>query len=108
MMSRMIMSTFIAKNWFLIGLFLAIFLAKLEPSIGRKGGILMPEITIKYFAVCLIFLNSGLSLKSEEFKKAMSQVCLQQSCAHQLNTVEPRFTGPLGGKGSGPVIQGAR
>ena len=74
MMSRMIMSTFIAKNWFLIGLFLAIFLAKLEPSIGRKGGILMPEITIKYFAVCLIFLNSGLSLKSEEFKKAMSQV----------------------------------
>ena len=72
----MVMSTFIAKNWFLIGLFLAILLAKLEPSIGRKGGILMPEITIKYFAVCLIFLNSGLSLKSEEFKKAMSQVCL--------------------------------
>ena len=66
---------FVVKNWFLIGLFLAISLAKMEPSIGKKGGILMPEITIKYFAVCLIFLNSGLSLKTEELKHAVTQVC---------------------------------
>ena len=62
------------KNWFLVGLFSSILLAKMEPSIGRKGGILMPEITIKYFAVSLIFLNSGLSLKTEELKHAVSQV----------------------------------
>eukprot|EP00116_Pleurobrachia_bachei_P002617 sb/3462879/ len=64
------------KNWFLVGLVLSILLAKLEPSIGRKGGILVPEITIKYFAVSLIFLNSGLSLKTEELKHALTQVHL--------------------------------
>ena len=63
------------KNWFLVGLILSILLAKLEPSIGKKGGILVPEITIKYFAVSLIFLNSGLSLKTEELKHALTQVC---------------------------------
>lgn len=65
---------FIMKNWFLIGLFCAIMFAHIEPRIGKKGGILMPEITIKYFAVSLIFLNSGLSLKTEELKHAISQV----------------------------------
>ena len=62
MVSRLVVKQFVSKNWFLIGLFLAIFLAKLEPSIGRKGGILMPEITIKYFAVCLIFAEIFLLL----------------------------------------------
>jgi len=33
-----------------------------------------PEITIKYIAVSTIFFNSGLSLKTEELKKALMQV----------------------------------
>lgn len=41
-----------------------------------KGGPLHPEITVKYFAVGFIFFNSGLSLKSEELKRAVMQVKL--------------------------------
>jgi len=64
------------KNWFVLGIAVAIALAKANPSIGAKGGPLMPEITIKYFAVSIIFFNSGLSLKTEELKKALMKVQL--------------------------------
>uniref|UniRef100_A0A674MYJ1 Sodium/bile acid cotransporter n=1 Tax=Takifugu rubripes TaxID=31033 RepID=A0A674MYJ1_TAKRU len=57
--------TTIRKEWFIIGIVLVILLAKLEPSIGVKGGPLKPEVTIAYVAVSLIFFNSGLSLKTE-------------------------------------------
>ncbi|XP_069782469.1 sodium/bile acid cotransporter 7 isoform X12 [Narcine bancroftii] len=53
------------RYWFLVGIVLAISLAKLQPSLGRRGGPLKPEITITYVAVSTIFFNSGLSLKSE-------------------------------------------
>ena len=59
------------KNWFLIGIVVVISLAKIAPFIGAKGGILKPEITVKYVAVSTIFLNSGLSLKTEELKSAL-------------------------------------
>lgn len=58
------------KNWFLIGIVVVISLARLAPDIGAKGGILKPEITVKYVAVSTIFLNSGLSLKTEELRSA--------------------------------------
>ena len=76
------------KNWFMIGIFVAVLMAKLEPSIGMKGGLLRPEYTIKYFAVALIFFNSGLSLKTEELKNAITQVLrkLIQRC-HTLSQV---------------------
>lgn len=64
------------KNWFLIGIIVVICLAKFAPFIGAKGGILKPEVTVKYIAVSGIFLNSGLSLKSEELKSALSNVRL--------------------------------
>lgn len=64
------------KNWFLIGIIVVICLAKFSPFIGAKGGILKPEVTVKYIAVSAIFLNSGLSLKSEELKSALSNVRL--------------------------------
>lgn len=38
------------------------------------SGPLKPEITVKYFAVFLIFFNSGLSLKAEELANAVKQV----------------------------------
>lgn len=64
------------KNWFLCGIVLVILLAWADPEIGIKGGPLHPEITIKYFAVSFIFFNSGLSLKTEELKRALMQVKL--------------------------------
>ncbi|XP_053316741.1 sodium/bile acid cotransporter 7 isoform X2 [Spea bombifrons] len=53
------------KEWFIIGIILVITAAKLQPSIGEKGGPLKPEVTITYIAVSTIFFNSGLSLKTE-------------------------------------------
>ncbi|XP_045432245.1 sodium/bile acid cotransporter 7 isoform X8 [Pipistrellus kuhlii] len=53
------------KEWFMVGIVLAIAGAKLEPSIGVDGGPLKPEITVSYIAVATIFFNSGLSLKTE-------------------------------------------
>lgn len=64
------------KNWFLCGIVLFILLAWADPEIGKKGGPLHPEFTVKYFAVGFIFFNSGLSLKSEELKRAVMQVKL--------------------------------
>ncbi|KAK3099535.1 hypothetical protein FSP39_005926 [Pinctada imbricata] len=64
----------IKQNWFLSGLVIVILLAKLAPSIGSKGGVLKPEITVKFIAVFIIFFNSGITLKSEDLTKALLQV----------------------------------
>ncbi|XP_055000920.1 sodium/bile acid cotransporter 7 isoform X4 [Sorex araneus] len=53
------------KEWFMVGIVLAIAGAKLEPAVGVNGGPLKPEITVSYIAVATIFFNSGLSLKTE-------------------------------------------
>uniref|UniRef100_A0A4W6FE94 Sodium/bile acid cotransporter n=1 Tax=Lates calcarifer TaxID=8187 RepID=A0A4W6FE94_LATCA len=66
----------IRKEWFIIGIVLVILSAKLQPSVGVRGGPLKPEITIAYFAVSLIFFNSGLSLKTEELTSALLHVRL--------------------------------
>ncbi|XP_048386652.1 sodium/bile acid cotransporter 7 isoform X6 [Stegostoma tigrinum] len=55
----------VRKQWFLIVIGLAITFAYLQPSVGMHGGPLRPEFTITYVAVSTIFLNSGLSLKTE-------------------------------------------
>ncbi|KAL5011446.1 hypothetical protein ScPMuIL_009997 [Solemya velum] len=70
----MICIRLLKQNWFLIGLVLVIVFAKLSPDFGATGGLLKPEITVKYFAVSLIFLNSGLSLRSEDLTKALFQI----------------------------------
>lgn len=56
---------------FVLGIFIVILLAKLFPSIGETGGVLKPEITVKYVAVAIIFLNSGLTLPSKDLKAAV-------------------------------------
>uniref|UniRef100_A0A3B4VPE8 Sodium/bile acid cotransporter n=1 Tax=Seriola dumerili TaxID=41447 RepID=A0A3B4VPE8_SERDU len=66
----------IRKEWFIIGIVLVILSAKLQPSVGVRGGPLKPEITIAYVAVSLIFFNSGLSLKTEELTSALLHVRL--------------------------------
>ncbi|XP_027260716.1 sodium/bile acid cotransporter 7 isoform X4 [Cricetulus griseus] len=53
------------KEWFMVGIVVAIGAAKLQPSVGVNGGPLKPEITVSYIAVATIFFNSGLSLKTE-------------------------------------------
>ncbi|KAF0028985.1 hypothetical protein F2P81_018090 [Scophthalmus maximus] len=55
----------VRKEWFIIGIVLVIVSAKLQPSVGVRGGPLKPEVTVAYVAVSLIFFNSGLSLKTE-------------------------------------------
>ncbi|TEA34793.1 hypothetical protein DBR06_SOUSAS11910016 [Sousa chinensis] len=64
------------KEWFMIGIVLAIAGAKLEPSMGVNGGPLMPEITVSYIAVATIFFNSGLSLNTEELTSALVHIKL--------------------------------
>ncbi|XP_073897343.1 sodium/bile acid cotransporter 7 isoform X2 [Castor canadensis] len=59
------------KEWFMVGIVVAIVGAKLEPSFGVNGGPLKPEITVSYIAVATIFFNSGLSLKTEELTSAL-------------------------------------
>ncbi len=62
------------KNWFMLGIGLVILFAKLAPWIGKKGGLLYPEITVKYIAVSIIFFNGGVSLKTEDLKAAFLNV----------------------------------
>lgn len=64
------------QHWFLIGIVVAIATARVAPWLGQKGGPLWPEVTVKYVAVALIFFNSGLTLRTEELKTALLQVCL--------------------------------
>ncbi|XP_035298403.1 sodium/bile acid cotransporter 7 isoform X3 [Cricetulus griseus] len=59
------------KEWFMVGIVVAIGAAKLQPSVGVNGGPLKPEITVSYIAVATIFFNSGLSLKTEELTSAL-------------------------------------
>ncbi|XP_059482646.1 sodium/bile acid cotransporter 7-like [Neocloeon triangulifer] len=64
------------ENWLLVGILFAIIFAQIDPSIGSRGGLLRPEITVKYFCVAGIFFISGLSLKSEQLYLAIRQVRL--------------------------------
>lgn len=64
----------ILDNWFLIGILVAIFSAKWNPSLGATHGPLRPEITVKIGCVTLIFFISGLSIKLDEFKSAILKV----------------------------------
>lgn len=68
------MISVVKKNWFLIGIIVVICMARIAPEIGAIGGILMPEITVKYLAVFIIFFNSGISLRSEDLSRALLQV----------------------------------
>ncbi|XP_077290647.1 sodium/bile acid cotransporter 7-B-like [Arctopsyche grandis] len=61
------------QHWFLLGIFFSILLAVLNPYIGAKGGPLKPEYTVKYGAVSIIFLLSGLTLNTESLHKVFKQ-----------------------------------
>lgn len=61
------------NSHFCLSILFVILLAKLTPYIGSTGGILRPEITVKYVAVFIIFLNSGLTLPTEDLASAFLQ-----------------------------------
>ena len=67
---------FADKNFFLVGLFFAVFTAKIYPSFGVDGGLLHPELFVGKYGVGLIFLLSGLSLQTSALAKAVSNVKL--------------------------------
>ena len=67
---------FFVNNWFLIGVAVSILMAKAAPEIGAKDGPLMPELTVKYGAVSLIFVISGLSLRTSQLTAAVRNVSL--------------------------------
>ncbi|KAL1139615.1 hypothetical protein AAG570_006597 [Ranatra chinensis] len=63
----------IKRNWFLCGILGCILAAEVFPSLGKTGGLLKPEWTVKYGAVGIIFLTSGLSLSINDVLAAGSK-----------------------------------
>lgn len=83
----------IRKHWFLIGILVTIVLSSIHPDFGTKDGKVVnliqtytfnvkiiyvlgplnPEFTVKYVAVTLIFLISGLSLKTDSLLYTLKQ-----------------------------------
>ncbi|ORX92449.1 hypothetical protein K493DRAFT_338807 [Basidiobolus meristosporus CBS 931.73] len=59
------------RQWFLATLMCGILFAYLYPSLGRKGGPLKTEYTVKYGVVFLIFLLSGLSMKTRVLARTL-------------------------------------
>lgn len=59
------------KQWFLVGLFGVVFIARLFPEFGRSHGPLHPEFTVKKLAVGLIFFCSGLGTDVLQMKRAL-------------------------------------
>jgi sodium/bile acid cotransporter 7 len=67
-------SAFVEKNFFLLGMVVAVAMARIIPSLGKNSGILKPELFIGKFGVTLIFLFSGLSLELSELKTAATNI----------------------------------
>lgn len=63
-------------NWFLFGIIIAILLAYIYPPLGKKGGPIRPEYTVKYLAVGVIFLCSGITLRTDELRSAITSLRL--------------------------------
>ena len=68
--TRAKIAAFCDKNYFLVGLVTAVALAGIAPGIGRKGGPLMPELTVAWGATCSIFVLAGLNLPTSELRRA--------------------------------------
>ncbi|XP_060533438.1 sodium/bile acid cotransporter 7-like [Cylas formicarius] len=73
MRHRITPADFLKKNWLLVGILCCIFLAGIYPKLGSKEGPLNTEYSVKYGAVFLMFLISGLSLKTENIFHTFQQ-----------------------------------
>lgn len=63
---------FLDKYWLLFGLGVAIGLAAAFPDLARKNGILRTDIWIKYVATSIVFILTGLTLKSQVLLSAIT------------------------------------
>jgi sodium/bile acid cotransporter 7 len=59
--------SYLIAQWLVFGLGLAVLLAWAFPSVGKNGGHLRAEYTIKWGAIAVIFLLTGLSLSTRAF-----------------------------------------
>jgi sodium/bile acid cotransporter 7 len=75
---------FVGKNFFLLGMVVAVSFARAFPELGRTGGVLRPELFIGNWGVTCIFLLSGLSLELSELTEAASN--------HKLNSLVQLIT----------------
>ena len=64
----------IRKYWFLLGLVLVIVLAYLFPNVGRSGGYIRAEWSVKWGCVIFIFFLSGLSLRTKQLGQEILRV----------------------------------
>lgn len=67
---------FASKNFFLLGMFVAVGFARVFPALGNNGGVLRPELIIGKYGVTFIFLLSGLSLELSQLKQAFANIKL--------------------------------
>ncbi len=66
------MRTWLAKNWFMVGMPIAVGLAWLFPDAGAKGGWMRTEVSTK-FAVAFVFFAQGLTLPAKALRDGASQ-----------------------------------
>lgn len=62
--------SFVSKNFFLVGMIVAVSFARLLPKLGKNGSTVRPELFIGKYGVTTIFLLSGLSIKLKELANA--------------------------------------
>ncbi|KAK9874248.1 hypothetical protein WA026_002603 [Henosepilachna vigintioctopunctata] len=65
MRQRITPQEYIKRNWLLVAIVSCIFLAAIYPKFGSREGPLKTEYSVKYGAVSLIFLISGLTLRTD-------------------------------------------
>lgn len=66
------MTAFLKKNWFMLGMPVAVALAWLVPEAGADGGWMKAEVTTK-LAVSLVFLVQGMTLPAKALRDGASQ-----------------------------------
>ncbi|KAI7856162.1 SBF-like CPA transporter family-domain-containing protein [Circinella umbellata] len=74
--ARVVAKSLFKRYWFLLGLAFVIMLAVLVPDVARQQGYIRAEWTIKWGAVIIIFLISGLSLRTQTLAKTVIRVRL--------------------------------
>ena len=64
------------KYWFLIGLICTIILAYLFPNVGKTGGYIRSEWTVKWGCIIFVFFLSGLSLRTRQLLRELLYIRL--------------------------------
>lgn len=65
-------SVYLQSQWFFFCLAILIVVARFAPNFARDGGLIKAEYSIGYGAVAWIFLQSGLSMKTQRLMANMS------------------------------------